>query len=137
MDVQKLYDIRTFGAVLSTGENAGQVRGPIQFTFARSISPIVTAEHSITRMAVATEDEAKKQSGDNRTMGRKFTVPYGLYKANGFISAHLAAQTGFNEDDLNLFWDSLKKHVRSRPFSSQRNDECPQIDRIQTQYSIR
>ena len=78
------------------------------FTFARSISPIVTAEHSITRMAVATEDEAKKQSGDNRTMGRKFTVPYGLYKANGFISAHLAAQTGFNEDDLNLFWDSLK-----------------------------
>lgn len=105
---RNFYDIRTFGAVLSTGENAGQVRGPIQFTFARSISPIVTAEHSITRMAVATEDEAKKQSGDNRTMGRKFTVPYGLYKANGFISAHLAAQTGFNEDDLNLFWDSLK-----------------------------
>ena len=105
---RNFYDIRTFGAVLSTGENAGQVRGPIQFTFARSISPIVTAEHSITRMAVATEDEAKKQSGDNRTMGRKFTVPYGLYKANGFISAHLATQTGFNEDDLNLFWDSLK-----------------------------
>lgn len=102
------YDIRTFGAVLSTGENAGQVRGPIQFTFARSIDPIVTAEHSITRMAVATEDEAKKQSGDNRTMGRKYTVPYGLYKANGFISAHLATQTGFNEDDLNLFWESLK-----------------------------
>ena len=105
---RNFYDIRTFGAVLSTGENAGQVRGPIQFTFARSISPIVTAEHSITRMAVATEDEAKKQSGDNRTMGRKFTVPYGLYKANGFISAHLAAQTGFNDEDLNLFWDSLK-----------------------------
>ena len=63
---RNFYDIRTFGAVLSTGENAGQVRGPIQFTFARSISPIVTAEHSITRMAVATEDEAKKQSGDNR-----------------------------------------------------------------------
>ena len=73
---RNFYDIRTFGAVLSTGENAGQVRGPIQFTFARSISPIVTAEHSITRMAVATEEEAKKQSGDNRTMGRKFTVPY-------------------------------------------------------------
>ena len=68
---RNFYDIRTFGAVLSTGENAGQVRGPIQFTFARSISPIVTAEHSITRMAVATEEEAKKQSGDNRTMGRK------------------------------------------------------------------
>lgn len=105
---RNFYDIRTFGAVLSTGENAGQVRGPIQFTFARSIDPIVTAEHSITRMAVATEDEAKKQSGDNRTMGRKYTVPYGLYKANGFISAHLATQTGFNKDDLNLFWESLK-----------------------------
>lgn len=105
---RNFYDIRTFGAVLSTGENAGQVRGPIQFTFARSIDPIATAEHSITRMAVATEDEAKKQSGDNRTMGRKYTVPYGLYKANGFISAHLATQTGFNEDDLNLFWESLK-----------------------------
>ena len=105
---RNFYDIRTFGAVLSTGENAGQVRGPIQFTFARSIDPIVTAEHSITRMAVATEDEAKKQSGDNRTMGRKYTVPYGLYKAHGFISAHLATQTGFNEDDLNLFWESLK-----------------------------
>ena len=105
---RNFYDIRTFGAVLSTGENAGQVRGPIQFTFARSIDPIVTAEHSITRMAVATEDEAKKQSGDNRTMGRKYTVPYGLYKANGFISAHLAIQTGFNDDDLNLFWESLK-----------------------------
>ena len=105
---RNFYDIRTFGAALSTGKNPGQVRGPIQFTFARSIDPIVTAEHSITRMAVATEDEAKKQSGDNRTMGRKYTVPYGLYKANGFISAHLATQTGFNEDDLNLFWESLK-----------------------------
>ena len=106
---QKYYDIRTFGAVLSTGEmNAGQVRGPIQLTFARSITPIVTAEHSITRMAVTRKEDAEKQNGDNRTMGRKYTVPYGLYKANGFISAHLAAQTGFNEDDLNLFWESLK-----------------------------
>lgn len=106
---RKYYDIRTFGAVLSTGEmNAGQVRGPIQFTFARSFHPIVTAEHSITRMAVTKKEDSDKQNGDNRTMGRKFTVPYGLYKANGFISAHLAAQTGFNEEDLNLFWDSLK-----------------------------
>nr|WP_129732453.1 type I-C CRISPR-associated protein Cas7/Csd2 [Parabacteroides goldsteinii] len=106
---QKYYDIRTFGAVLSTGEmNAGQVRGPIQLTFARSITPIVTAEHSITRMAVTRKEDAEKQNGDNRTMGRKYTVPYGLYKANGFISAHLATQTGFNEDDLNLFWESLK-----------------------------
>lgn len=78
------YDVRTFGAVMTTGENAGQVRGPIQLTFARSIDPIVSLEHSITRMAVATEAEAEKQSGDNRTMGRKFTVPYGLYWANGF-----------------------------------------------------
>lgn len=107
---QNYYDIRTFGAVLSlkSAPNCGQVRGPIQFTFARSVEPIVTAEHSITRMAVATEAEAEKQSGDNRTMGRKFTVPYGLYKANGFISAHLAAQTGFNDEDLNLFWEALK-----------------------------
>lgn len=101
------YDIRTFGAVLSTGANAGQVRGPIQLTFSRSASPIVTAEHSITRMAVTTDEESEKQSGDNRTMGRKFTVPYGLYKANGFVSAHLAAQTGFNDADLNLFWEAL------------------------------
>ncbi len=105
---RNFYDIRTFGAVLRTGENAGQVRGPIQFTFARSISPIVTAEHCITRMAVTTEEESQKQNGDNRTMGRKYTVPYGLYQANGFISAHLAAQTGFNEEDLDLFWESLK-----------------------------
>ncbi len=102
------FDIRTFGAVLSTGKNAGQVRGPIQFTFGRSVDPVVALEHSITRMAVATEAEAEKQGGDNRTMGRKFTVPYGLYFSKGFISAHLAAQTGFNEEDLHLFWDALK-----------------------------
>jgi len=104
---KKYYDIRTFGAVLSTGDNAGQVRGPVQFTFARSVAPVVTLEHSITRMAVATEAEAEKQSGDNRTMGRKFTVPYGLYQSHGFISAPFAAQTGFSEDDLKLFWDAL------------------------------
>lgn len=103
------YDIRTFGAVMSTGSNAGQVRGPIQMTFARSIDPIVALEHSITRMAVATEAEAEKQGGDNRTMGRKFTVPYGLYRSHGFISAHLANQTGFGTEDLNLFWESLEK----------------------------
>ncbi|MEI7695800.1 MAG: type I-C CRISPR-associated protein Cas7/Csd2 [Chlorobium sp.] len=103
----KYYDIRTFGAVMSTGKNAGQVRGPVQLTFARSIEPIVALEHSITRMAVATEAEAEKQSGDNRTMGRKYTVPYGLYRAHGFVSAHLANQTGFSEEDLNMFWDSL------------------------------
>lgn len=102
------FDIRTFGAVMSTGHNAGQVRGPIQFTFARSIDPVFTSEHCITRMAVATEAESEKQSGDNRTMGRKYTIPYALYKTHGFISAHLAAQTGFNEEDLSLFWESLK-----------------------------
>lgn len=105
---RKYYDVRTFGAVMSTGKNAGQVRGPIQLTFARSVDPIVTSEHSITRMAVATEKEAEKQSGDNRTMGRKATIPYGLYVCHGFISANLAKQTGFSEEDLNLFWDTLK-----------------------------
>lgn len=102
------YDVRTFGAVMSTGKNAGQVRGPVQFTFARSIDPIATSEHSITRMAVATDKESEKQKGDNRTMGRKSTVPYGLYLCHGFISANLANQTGFSTDDLELFWDALK-----------------------------
>ena len=112
----KYFDIRTFGAVMSTGANAGQVRGPVQMTFARSVEPIVALEHSITRMAVATEAEAEKQSGDNRTMGRKYTVPYGLYLSHGFISAHLATQTGFSEEDLNLFWEALQnmfEHDRS------------------------
>ncbi|MBR6659359.1 MAG: type I-C CRISPR-associated protein Cas7/Csd2 [Paludibacteraceae bacterium] len=105
---KKYYDIRTFGAVMSTGKNAGQVRGPIQFTFARSVDPIVISEHSITRMAVATEKEAEKQGGDNRTMGRKATVPYGLYVCHGFVSANLAKQTGFSQEDLDLFWEALK-----------------------------
>ena len=102
------YDIRTFGAMMSTGKNAGQVRGAIQLTFARSVDTIATAEHSITRMAVATEREAEKQGGDNRTMGRKATVPYGLYVCHGFVSANLAKQTGFSEEDLEIFWDALK-----------------------------
>lgn len=105
---RKFYDIRSFGALMSTGKNAGQVRGPIQLTFARSVDPISAMEHSITRMAVATEKEAEKQGGDNRTMGRKATVPYGLYVCHGFISANLANQTGFSEDDLALFWEALK-----------------------------
>jgi CRISPR-associated protein Csd2 len=104
---ENFYDIRSFGAVLSTGANAGQVRGPVQLTFGRSIDPIVSLEHSITRMAVATDAEAEKQGGDNRTMGRKSTIPYGLYKAYGFISAPLANQTGFSEEDLDLLWESL------------------------------
>ena len=103
----KYYDVRTFGAVMSTGKNAGQVRGPVQLTFARSIGQIVPLEHSITRMAVATEAEAEKQQGDNRTMGRKFTVPYALYRGHGFISAPFAAQTGFSDTDLELLWQAL------------------------------
>lgn len=102
------FDIRTFGAVMSTGKNAGQVRGPIQLTFARSVDQIAPLEHSITRMAVATEKEAEKQGGDNRTMGRKSTVPYGLYVCHGFISPNLAVQTGFSEEDLQLFFEALK-----------------------------
>ncbi len=104
---KNFFDIRTFGAVMSTEINTGQVRGPIQINFARSIDPVVSAEHSITRMAVTTEKEAEQQSGDNRTMGRKFTVPYGLYRCHGYVSANLATQTGFSEDDLKLFWDAL------------------------------
>ena len=103
---ETFFDIRAFGAVLTTKPKAknkldytgGQVRGPIQFTFARSVDPIVTLEHAITRMAVATEEEAEKQSGDNRTMGRKNTVPYGLYAAHGFIVPSFAARTGFSEE---------------------------------------
>ena len=105
---KKYYDIRTFGALMTTGKNAGQVRGPIQMTFARSVDPITALEHSITRMAVATEKEAEKQKGDNRTMGRKATVPYGLYVCHGFISANLAQQSGFSQEDLDLFFDALK-----------------------------
>ena len=100
---KKFFDIRTFGAVLSTGANAGQVRGPVQFTFARSVEPIVSFEHSITRMAVTKEEDVDKE----RTMGRKYTVPYGLYKACGFISPHFAASTGFSTEDLNLLWEAL------------------------------
>jgi CRISPR-associated protein Csd2 len=113
---ENFYDVRTFGAVMTTGVNCGQVRGPIQLTFGRSIDPVIASEHSITRMAVTTEAEAAKQSGDNRTMGRKYTVPYGLYRAHGFISAPLADKTGFSEDDLALFWQALAQmfeHDRS------------------------
>lgn len=113
---KNFFDVRTFGAVMSTGVNCGQVRGPVQLTFARSIDPIIAQEHSITRMAVATEAEAEKQEGDNRTMGRKHTVPYGLYMAHGFVSAFLAKQTGFNEEDLTLLWEALAnmfEHDRS------------------------
>lgn len=118
------YDVRTFGAVMSTGINCGQVRGPVQVTFASSVEPIVPSEISITRMAATNEKEKKaRQEGDdgdarseNRTMGRKHIVPYGLYRAHGFISAKLAERTGFGEDDLALFMEALEnmfEHDRS------------------------
>jgi CRISPR-associated protein Csd2 len=99
------YDIRTFGAVLSTGPNAGQVRGPIQLTFGRSVEPVVALEHAITVCAARMEEKSvEEQIG---IQGRKYTVPYGLYRVHGFISPHLAGQTVFTENDLNLFWDAL------------------------------
>ena len=101
------FDVRTFGAVMTTGVNAGQVRGPVQLAFATSIEPVLPLEISITRMAVTTEKEAEAQGGDNRTMGRKHILPYGLYRAHGFVSAKLAERTGFSEDDLHLLWQAL------------------------------
>lgn len=108
------FDVRTFGAVMSTGINCGQVRGPVQLSFARSIEAIVPLEISITRMAATNEAEkAQRQEGsddsrhDNRTMGRKHIVPYGLYRAHGFVSAKLAERTGFSGDDLAFLWEAL------------------------------
>jgi len=103
---KKFYDIRAFGAVLSTGPNAGQVRGPIQITFSRSVDPIVPMEHALTICAARDEDVIyENQVG---IQGRKHTVPYGLYVCHGFISANLARQTGFSEKDLDLFWKALQ-----------------------------
>lgn len=101
------FDVRTFGAVMTTGTNCGQVRGPVQITFAESIEAIQPLPISITRMAVATEGEAEKQHGDNRTMGEKTIVPYALYRCHGFISPHFARRTGFTEADLTLLWQAL------------------------------
>jgi len=107
---QSYYDVRTFGAVLSTGKKgAGTVRGPVQFTFSRSMNRIYQADHSISRCAVTTEEEAKKQEKREyaSTFGRKATVPYALYRMHGFISAVDAQKTKFSEDDLELLWESL------------------------------
>ncbi|OQC41751.1 MAG: hypothetical protein BWX64_00686 [Acidobacteria bacterium ADurb.Bin051] len=98
------YDIRTFGAVMGTEVNCGQVRGPVQISFARSVEPVVAVEHAITRSSVTNERDLEKE----RTMGRKFTVPYGLYRAHGFVNPFLAKQTGFGEDDLALLWEALE-----------------------------
>ena len=105
---KNFFDVRSFGAVMSAKENnCGQVRGPVQLSFAQSIEPVVSLEATITRMAVETAKESKAQDGDNRTMGRKTYVPYGLYETHGFISAPLAKQTGFSEEDLSLLWEAL------------------------------
>lgn len=102
------FDVRLFGAVMGLKENnAGQVRGPVQLTFARSIDPVTPVDISITRMAVATAKEAEAQGGDNRTMGRKALLPYGLYVARGFVNAAFARQTGVTSDDLALLWEAL------------------------------
>lgn len=112
------FDVRTFGAVMSTGANAGQVRGPVQVAFARSIDPVLALDVSITRMAVAegkstdssaqiAEWEANQPEDKLRTMGRKALIPYGLFCGRGFISAHLAQETGFSEEDLALLWEAL------------------------------
>jgi CRISPR-associated protein Csd2 len=107
------FDIRTFGAVMSTGINCGQVRGPLQFVFGRSVEAIMPLEVSITRMAATNEAEKKRGEGDddqrsdNRTMGRKHIVPYGLYRVHGFVNAKLAQKTGFTSEDLDLVWQAL------------------------------
>lgn len=103
---KRFFDVRTFGAVLSTGANAGQVRGAVQMTFARSLDMIVSEEHALT--VCAARDEDKPYDAQVGIQGRKATVPYGLYVCHGFISANLAQQTGFSEDDLNLLWDALR-----------------------------
>lgn len=100
---RNFFDIRAFGAVMSTEVNCGQVRGPVQFSFSRSVDPVVTSEHAITRSSVTNVRDAEKE----RTIGRKFTVPYGLYRMHGFINPFFAKQTGFSDDDLALLWEAL------------------------------
>lgn len=125
---QQFYDIRAFGAVMTTGVNCGQVRGPVQLTFARSLDPIVPLEFSITRKSVTTEDEAKKQSEKDGsitgTMGRKTTVPYALYRCHGFVNPYLAKDTGFSESDLNLLWLALKSTMWDIDRSASRGLMC-------------
>jgi len=101
---KNFYDVRTFGAVMSTEVNCGQVRGPVQISFARSLDPIVSSEHAITRSSVTNEKDIDKE----RTMGRKFTIPYGLYVAKGFVNPFLADQTGFSDEDLELLFNALE-----------------------------
>ncbi len=109
---KNFFDVRTFGAVMTTEVNTGQVRGPVQMAFASSVEPVLPMEVSITRVAVTNEKDLEKE----RTMGRKHILPYGLYRAHGFISAKLAERTGFSDEDLELFWRALTnlfEHDRS------------------------
>lgn len=109
---KNFFDIRAFGAVMTTEVNSGQVRGPVQLAFAQSVDPIIPLEISITRMAVTNEKDLEKE----RTMGRKYIVPYALYRVHGFVSAKLAEKTGFSEQDLDKLWEALKlmfEHDRS------------------------
>ncbi len=114
---QNFYDIRMFGAVMTTGVNCGQVRGPVQMTFARSHDPIMPVDIAITRIAITkpedaqvqvSDEDGKGKGGKTTEIGRKAMIPYGLYRSSGFFSPHLAVQTGVTEDDLKLFWDALK-----------------------------
>jgi CRISPR-associated protein Csd2 len=124
------YDIRTFGAVMTTDVNCGQVRGPVQFGLARSLHPIVSQEHAVTRCAVTTEREAQDQKGGNRTMGRKFTVPYALYRVHGYVNPALAGGpngTGFSAADLDLLkraLDQMFEHDRSAARTNMRPVAC-------------
>lgn len=104
---QNFFDIRAFGAVMTTDVNCGQVRGPVQLSFSRSVDPVFSAEYAVTRCAVTTVKEAESQKGDNRTMGRKYTIPYAVYTTRGCVNPFLAAQTGFNESDWELLKESL------------------------------
>lgn len=106
---QNFYDIRTFGAVMTTfvkaALNCGQVRGPVQLGFARSVEPVIPQEITITRVAITTEADAEKKGTE---MGRKYIIPYGLYRCEGYVSANLARKTtGFSEDDLALLWEAI------------------------------
>jgi CRISPR-associated protein Csd2 len=120
---QNFFDIRAFGAVMTTEVNCGQVRGPIQFGRARSVDPIVASEHAVTRCAVTNDKDLEKE----RTIGRKFTVPYGLYRIHGYINPHLALQTTFddNGEDLNLFWKALTQ-LFENDRSATRGEMSPQ-----------
>ena len=106
---QNFFDVRTFGAVMTTmmkgNLNCGQLRGPVQLGFARSVDPVIPQEITITRIAITTESDADKK---NTEMGRKYILPYGLYRCEGYISANLARKaTGFSEEDLELLWDAI------------------------------